>query len=375
MPTEVINTVSLTKNPEFKNVKTINKNFKNIKKEHCNSLLEFLYNGGLGKWQNPFTKKFLSRESPIIISFLSRCYNMSDDSKINIHGCNLTYKKHIDKFINNEYLYVPFKKKSTNSKKSNINTQSVHKGVSHRNSLRNSLRSNQVRRHNNSTIDTGSSLHFNYGGTWQPPYINTVGTSHPVFKPHLTQPHSLPFTQTFGPSSVQNSYTYQPPYHDIPHHQSPHNHIPHNQKYSQQPNFKTELQRKQSLTQPFKENFYESHEGKYYESSGNKYYQRNIPDDIWQLIEDLGGRYINYMGPAKKDIIEKLNNKYTDDQELFARWKKEEEIYPDKVKKEKKKYKSMEESDKFYLKHKVIKDESNGKKILNAKNGFFEHFF
>jgi hypothetical protein len=58
MPTEVINTVSLTKNPEFKNVKTINKNFRNIKKEHCNSLLEFLYNGGLGKWQTLLPKNF-----------------------------------------------------------------------------------------------------------------------------------------------------------------------------------------------------------------------------------------------------------------------------------------------------------------------------
>ena len=79
MRIQVINTISLKKKPEFKNIKTINKK---IKKEHCNSLLEFLYNGGLGKWQNPFTKKFLRRESPIIISFLSRCYNMDDDSKI-----------------------------------------------------------------------------------------------------------------------------------------------------------------------------------------------------------------------------------------------------------------------------------------------------
>ena len=35
----------------------------------------------------------------------------------------------------------------------------------------------------------------------------------------------------------------------------------------------------------------------------------------------------------------------------------------------------MEESDKFYLKLKIIKYESNGKKILNAKTGFFENFF
>jgi hypothetical protein len=115
MQIQVINTVSLTKKPEFKNVKIINKNFKKIKKEHCNTLLEFLYNSSLSKWQNPFTKKFIRRESPIIISFLSRCYYMDDDSKINIHGYKLTYKKHIEKFINKDYLYVSSKKKSKNS--------------------------------------------------------------------------------------------------------------------------------------------------------------------------------------------------------------------------------------------------------------------
>ena len=355
MPTEVINTVSLTKNPEFKNVKTINKNFKNIKKEHCNSLLEFLYNGGLGKWQNPFTKKFLSRESPIIISFLSRCYNMSDDSKINIHGCNLTYKKHIDKFINNEYLYVPFKKKSTNSKKSNVNTQSVHEGVSHRNSRRNSLRSNQVRRRNNSTIDTGSSLHFNYGGTWQPNLVQQPPFTHPIAQT-FTQPIAQPFVQPI----VNSSYTYQPPYHQPSHNQT---YLPRLSHISIQPSLLHISANNPKINKEDGEDYYYEHK-----LSNKRWYKRNIPNYIWYLISKLGS---NYIGSKKGEIIDKMNNKYTDDQEIFEIWKKEEKTEPDKVKRERDLYKRMEDDDISYFFHQIFRGESNGKKILNARKSWF----
>ena len=348
MATEIINTVSLTKNPEFKNVKTINKNFRKIKKEHCNSLLDFLYNDGLGKWQNPFTKKFLRRESPIIISFLSRCYYMDDDSKINIHGCNLTYKKHIEKFINKEYLYVPSKKKSTNSSISNVNTRSVHGGGLRRSSHRISPRSNQAHRHSNSTINAGPPHNFNSGGTWQPVFIQPFAQS-------FVQPHEQSFTQSFVQPFTQplsqSSYAYQTP----------------PLKTYQQPILANNADINRKLLQkedPYFEDIY----------SGTKWHKRNIPNNIWEfIINKLGSAY---WGADRGKLIEGLNKKYTDDEELFAIWKKEEATEPEKVKKEKDLYKKMEDDDRYKMVGYLIFNlDSNGKKILKARNGFFGHFF
>ena len=296
---EVINTISLTKNPEFKNIKTINKNFRKINKEHCNSLLDFLYNGGLGKWQNPFTKKFLRRESPIIISFLSRCYYYmdNDNSKINIHGYNLTYKKHINKFINKEYLYVSSKKKSINSSIPNANIKSVRGGGSHSILRSKSPIGHQAGRRRKPTINAGSTFDYynvDNADTWQQPPLNTVDIS-------------------------------------------------------------SESQQK----------------GNFYESRGQKFYQGNIPDHIWQLINNLGIRYLGPGKGEKGEIIEKMNKKYTDDQELFAIWEKEEATEPDKVKKEKEKYKKMENADINYFNQQLFMYDSNGKKILKARNSWF----
>lgn len=310
MPIEVINTISLTKNPEFKNVKTINKNFRKIKKEHCNTLLEFLYNGGFGKWQNPFTKKFLRRESPIIISFLSRCYYYmdNDNSKINIHGYNLTYKKHINKFINKEYLYVSSKKKSINNSIPNVNIKSVLRGGSHSILRSKSLIGHQTGKHRKPTMKAGLTFYYNPVDnvyTWQQSPLNTVNNVHTWL---------------------------QPPLNTV--------------------NISSESQQK----------------GNFYESRGQKYYQGNIPDHIWKLINNLG---INYMGPDRGEIIEKMNKKYTDDQELFAIWEKEEATEPDKVKKEKEKYKKMENTDINYFNQQIFSYDSNGKKILKARNSWF----
>ena len=340
MPTEVINIVSLTKNPEFKNVKTINKNFRKIKKEHCNSLLEFLYNGGLGKWQNPFTKKFLSRESPIIISFLSRCYNMSDDSTINIHGCNLTYKKHIDKFINNEYLYVPSKKKSTNSKKSNVNTQSANIGGFH------------------SRFPISDKIHsIDTVNTWPPPYFNTVNT------------RQLPLAQSFvkhrEQHHVQPSYTFQIPNHHIPYHHTSHDHT-----YLQNPPH-TPIK---TYSHPFYLNdtsisTKSQQKGKFYESlkSGNRYYQREISDDIWKLIMNLG---INYIGDERGEFIDKMNEKYEKDKEILDKWITEES---DKNGKKIKEYYKREKSDRVYWSNGFYNFRSNAFAIddIKAFNKFY----
>ena len=53
----------------------------------------------------PITKKELSRNSDIIISFLSKCYYIWGESDIIINGEKLTYKEHIEKFIDKEYLF------------------------------------------------------------------------------------------------------------------------------------------------------------------------------------------------------------------------------------------------------------------------------
>ena len=324
MATEVINTVSLTKNPEFKNVKTINKNFRKIKKEHCNSLLDFLYNDGLGKWQNPFTKKFLRRESPIIISFLSRCYYMDDDSKINIQGCNLTYKKHIEKFINKEYLYVPSKKKSTNSNILNVNTQSVYGG-----GLRRSSRSSS---RNKSTINAGSPFQFNTIGTWQPNLIQQPLAQSRIQS--FKQPFAQSRVQSFEKPLSQPSYTYQQPYQQPQYTHTPTYQLPYHSTYPQLISANNVGIKRES----------QQNEDYYYESlnSGKRYYKREIPDDIWELIKKLG---IYYLADVRGKFIDRMNEKYEKDKEILNKWEKEE---PDKGIKKKKEYYKKEKIDKNY---------------------------
>jgi hypothetical protein len=76
-----------------------------ITQYHCWKLLEFLYDSKKLTWTNPITKKELNRNSDIIISFLSKCYYVWGDLDIIFNGEKLTYKKHIEKFIDKEYLF------------------------------------------------------------------------------------------------------------------------------------------------------------------------------------------------------------------------------------------------------------------------------
>ena len=76
-----------------------------ITQYHCWKLLEFLYDDKKLTWTNPITKKELNRNSDIIISFLSKCYYVWGDLDIIFNGEKLTYKKHIERFIDKEYLF------------------------------------------------------------------------------------------------------------------------------------------------------------------------------------------------------------------------------------------------------------------------------
>jgi hypothetical protein len=121
-----LNTIGLTKNPEFKILKKINKRYDEITEKHCYSLLEYLYSGTSDKWKNPLTKKYLIRDSPIIVSFLSRCYYYIDNSNnINISGFILTYKKHVLNFVDEDYLYRNNKISIKLASKSSSNSSNI----------------------------------------------------------------------------------------------------------------------------------------------------------------------------------------------------------------------------------------------------------
>jgi hypothetical protein len=87
--------------------KTISKPYKydEITEYHCWKLLEFLYDSKKLTWTNPLTKKELNRNSDIIISFLSKCYYVWGDNYVIFNSEKLTYKEHIEKFIDKKYLF------------------------------------------------------------------------------------------------------------------------------------------------------------------------------------------------------------------------------------------------------------------------------
>jgi hypothetical protein len=76
-----------------------------ITEYHCWKLLEFLYDSKKLTWTNPITKKELNRNSDVIISFLSKCYYVWGDLDIIFNGEKLTYKEHIERFIDKKYLF------------------------------------------------------------------------------------------------------------------------------------------------------------------------------------------------------------------------------------------------------------------------------
>ena len=98
--------------------------YSEIKEYHIYNLLEFLYKDK-DEWLNPLTKKFIHRNSDIIISFLSKGYYVYGDMEIIINGEKLPYKEHIKRFIDKRLLIdvrhlkrsptAPPKKASSNS--------------------------------------------------------------------------------------------------------------------------------------------------------------------------------------------------------------------------------------------------------------------
>ena len=79
--------------------------FDEITEENCNNLFVALYNNSVIYWINPLTTRKIHKASDISISFLSKCYYFWGDKTITIGKHTLTYKEHIEKFIDKEFLY------------------------------------------------------------------------------------------------------------------------------------------------------------------------------------------------------------------------------------------------------------------------------
>ena len=99
-----------TKNPK---IGKLYSKYDKIKLNHCQNLLEFLYENKSDFWINPLTTKEIYRGSDIVVSFLSKCYYKWGDNRITLNSENLTFKEHILKFIDLDYLFdIPTMKKN-----------------------------------------------------------------------------------------------------------------------------------------------------------------------------------------------------------------------------------------------------------------------
>ena len=95
------------------------KRYNDITAEHCIGLIKDLYKGIKDVWINPLTKRPIKTTSDRFISFLSTCYYIWGDNRLEIDTPNwkidLTYKEHITKFIPVKYLFeIPLFKKYPN---------------------------------------------------------------------------------------------------------------------------------------------------------------------------------------------------------------------------------------------------------------------
>jgi len=87
-------------------LKTLYSRYDEITEAHCKYLLHHLYTHNITEWINPLTKKDVQRDSPITLSFLSKCYYGEwSEQYVIIKGNNLKYKEHVVKFIHEAYLY------------------------------------------------------------------------------------------------------------------------------------------------------------------------------------------------------------------------------------------------------------------------------
>ena len=93
---------TLKKNPYLSG---LYKRYDDITISHCANLIEILYDNDIFSWTNPLTKKKIHKAGDISISFLSKCYYVWGDQIAMIGGLNLSYKEHINKFINKEHLF------------------------------------------------------------------------------------------------------------------------------------------------------------------------------------------------------------------------------------------------------------------------------
>ena len=99
-----------TKNPK---IGKLYSKYDKIKLNHCQNLLEFLYENKSDFWINPITTKEIYRGSDIVVSFLSKLYYKWGDNRITLNYENLTFKEHILKFIDLDYLFdIPTMKKN-----------------------------------------------------------------------------------------------------------------------------------------------------------------------------------------------------------------------------------------------------------------------
>ena len=102
-----ISVTNKVKNPKLNKLYS---KYDEIKLEDCDNLLVYLYEGKRTDWVNPLTSVGIKKSSDIIISFLSKCYYIWGDNSgfyFQPHGgvVSLTYKEHVLKFIDKEYLF------------------------------------------------------------------------------------------------------------------------------------------------------------------------------------------------------------------------------------------------------------------------------
>jgi hypothetical protein len=87
-------------------LKTLYSRYDEITEAHCKYLLNHLYTHNITEWINPITKKEVQIDSPITISFLSKCYwGEWREKLVTINGQNLKYMFHVLNFIDEWYLY------------------------------------------------------------------------------------------------------------------------------------------------------------------------------------------------------------------------------------------------------------------------------
>ena len=93
---------TLIKNPKLSELYD---KYDDITEAQCYSLIITLYDNDKIFWINPLDWNFVHKASYISISFLSKCYYVWGDKIVMVGTLKLSYKEHIKKFIDEEYLF------------------------------------------------------------------------------------------------------------------------------------------------------------------------------------------------------------------------------------------------------------------------------